>query len=266
MYVSLEDALSHGTGTWRTFTCPHHDDARPSARVNSVTGKWVCMVCGTKGKSDTYETPEHVVINRVRHLDDEPAKMSESYLDLFDAAGPGEYWSQRFTPEACQHFRLGYDSSKDKSVYPIRDRWGDPLGMVYRNFPGEKPKYRYPKGINTSALLFNYHTMNCRTPVVVVEGAPDVIALWEVGIPAVGTFGARLLPVQQQLLSALQPSKVLVAYDQDHAGRTGATRATAGLLSQGIVARTAFWRGWNDAGEMPAETRLEIFKKCLERA
>lgn len=265
MYVSLNEALTKGHGEWRSFTCPIHDDSTPSARVNVTTGKWICMVCGTKGKSTNYEPPERLVIDKVRRLDSETPVIAESFLDLFDSTGPGEYWSQRFTQEACEHFRLGYDSVQSKSVYPIRNIHGEPLGVVHRNHPGEKPKYRYPRGINTSELLFGYHEIECQTPVVVVEGAPDVIALWEIGIPAVGTFGARLLPAQQDLLEALQPALVLVAYDQDLAGRTGAGKATAALLSQGVRAKTAFWRGYNDPGEMPADTRKEIFEKCLAR-
>lgn len=265
MYVTLSEALTKGGGIWRSFTCPNHDDRSPSARVNSVTGKWVCMVCGSKGKSDAYEVPEHLVIKRVRMLDASPTELSESYLDLYDSSGPGEYWSQRFTPEACKHFRLGYDSTKDKSLYPLRDTTGQLLGLVYRSYTGD-PKYKYPRGVPTSQLLFNYHEIECRTPVVVVEGAPDVIALWEVGVPAVGTFGARLLPGQQRLLSALQPTKVVMAYDQDRAGRTGAREAVTALSASGLVAQRAYWSGAKDPGELEPTQRRKIFEKYLGSA
>lgn len=263
--ITLTDALTVGQGTWRSFNCPDHDDSTPSARVNSVTGKWICMVCGSRGISQTYDPPEKLVIAQVRRLTTEKTELSEYYLDIFDSAGPGEYWAQRFTAEACQFFRLGYDSAKEKSVYPIRNPKGEVLGVVYRNYPGEKPKYRYPRGITTSELLFNYENVCPGQPVVVVEGAPDVIALWEVGIPAVGTFGARLYTGQQRLLSALEPSWVLVAYDQDRAGAEGGVGAVSSLLRLGIPARRALWPDYNDPGDMDPKTRREIFRRILDK-
>lgn len=258
--ITLSEALMHGRGQWRSFNCPDHDDNSPSARVNTLTGRWVCMVCGSRGAQETYEPPERLVIEQVRRLTQEKRDVSESYLDMFDSSGPGEYWLSRFTKEACQHFRLGYDVVKEKSLYPIRDLDGGFLGVVYRNFPGEKPKYRYPRGINTSELLFEYHNADARSPIVIVEGAPDVIALWEAGIPALGTFGARLLPAQQQALCRLEPSVVVLAYDRDEAGFSGAHRAAADLSELGIRTVQAAWEGYNDVGDMPLEVRSGVFR------
>lgn len=260
MYISLEEALTRGHGTWRSFTCPDHDDNSPSARVNTETGRWVCMVCGTRGKKDNYDIPEKHVLNRVRRLVETPVELTESYLDLFDSDGPGPYWSQRYTPEACKHFRLGYDADKDCSVYPIRTIVGTVLGLVHRT---DKPKYKYPRGVATSQLLFNYHEIEPQSVITVVEGAPDVIALWEAGIPAVGTFGARLLPTQLNLLTALQPTKVLLAFDQDRAGRKGGKQAVHSLNHCGFMAERIIWSDEKDVGEMTIERRQEVFKKYL---
>lgn len=264
--ITIQEALSRGTGHWRSFNCPVHDDNTPSARVNVLTGRWVCMVCNAKGAADKYEPPERLVIDRVRRLSAEQRYLPESILDLYDADGPGEYWLSRFTPEACKHFRLGYDTNKEKSVYPIRDSVGRVLGLVYRGLPGEQPKYRYPRGVNTSTLLWNYESVESKSVVVLVEGAPDVVALWEVGVPALGTYGARLLPAQQALLSRLEPSQVVLAYDQDSAGRRGAQEAVSALLDDGITARRAYWGGYKDAGEMPPDERQKIFRKILAGA
>jgi DNA primase len=206
-----------------------------------------------------------MVIDRIRKLDSPENSLSESYLDMFDSNGPGEYWSNRFSLDACQRFRLGYDEAKEKSVYPIRDSNGRLLGLVYRNFPGEKPKYRYPKGVRTSELLFNWDRVPANTPIVLVEGAPDVIALWEVGVPAIGSYGARLLPAQQRLLSRLSPSVVIVAYDMDQAGHQGSRQAIEALMRLGIPAVRAWWRGYNDVGEMPGEIARDTIEKTLAR-
>lgn len=187
--------------------------------------------------------------------------LAESNLNLYDIDGPGQYWLSRFSENACKRFRLGYDQVREKSIYPIRDLKGGLLGIVYRNFPGEKPKYRYPRGVSTSQLLFNYENIEPKSPVVLVEGAPDVIALWEAGIPAVGTYGARLLPSQAAALSRLEPSVVVLAYDQDQAGNIGSGKAGKALGGMGIPNHRLWWVDYNDVGEMPLEIREEIFEK-----
>ena len=259
--ITAQDALTKGSGEWRSFTCPTHDDRTPSARINVLTRKWVCMVCGGRGDIKHYEPPEHLVLEKIRGLSDTIHSPTESLLDIFDSDGPGDYWLSRFTDRACERFRLGYDSCKEKSVYPLRDAKGTLLGVVYRNFPGEKPKYRYPRGVSTSELLFGYESIATKTDLVIVEGAPDVISLWEVGIPAVGAFGARLYPQQIQLINRLEPTKVTVAFDQDEAGNIGGLQAVRDLRMAGLLAVRARWDKYNDPGDMPADVRHDSFQK-----
>ena len=260
--ITLQDALTKGYGDWRTFNCPDHDDNSPSARVNVITRKYVCMVCGSRGTVEKYTPPEHLVLKRIRELTkSNDREIPESYLDLFDSEGPGEYWSGRFTQEACKAFRLGYDEIKEKPVYPIRNADGSVAGLVCRNAPGEKPKYRYPRGISTSKMLFNYDQIVPESTVVLVEGAPDVIALWEVGIQSVGAFGARLYDSQLRLLSRLEPTKVVVAFDQDQAGDIGSDKAVTDLREAGISAGRAVWGRYNDVGDMPESVRSETFQE-----
>jgi DNA primase len=38
-----------GRGRWRSASCPFHDDAHPSLRVNLESGAFRCMACGAKG-------------------------------------------------------------------------------------------------------------------------------------------------------------------------------------------------------------------------
>lgn len=254
--ITLQEAIASSRGEWASFNCPNHSDNSPSARVNTLTRKWVCMVCGSKGVSEKYLPPERLVLRRIKRLSDSDDRdIPESYLDLFDSSGPGEYWSSRFTGEACKRFRLGYDSVKEKPVYPVRNPEGSIVGLVSRGEPGDKPKYRYPRGVSTSMMLFNYEQIRPESLIVVVEGAPDVIALWEAGVQAVGAFGARLYKRQIQLLSRLEPTKVVVAFDQDEAGDIGADRAVRSLGEMGLVSERARWGKYNDVGDMPVSIR-----------
>lgn len=256
--TTIEEALTTGTGEWRTFSCPDHTDHSPSARVNVTTGKWVCMSCHSRGHQDQYEPPEHLVIRQAMNLTREQRKIPTPYLDMFDIDGPGIYWSDRFTQGACQHFRLGYDADLRQPVYPIRDEYGNVLGLVHRG--GGSCKYKYPRGVKTSRLLFNIHEIVPGEPVVLVEGAPDVIALWEAGVSAVGVYGARLYPAQVELLMKREPSKVLVAFDMDIPGIKGAGAAVNDLMAAGIFAKRIAWSGYKDCGEMPTAVCRSLFQ------
>lgn len=259
--ITLHDALVNGHGTWRSFTCPIHDDRSPSARVNVVTGKWVCMVCHSKGKADKYEVPEQYVIDKVRNLDRQQRTIPDSMAELFIDS---EYWLSRFSPEACREFELMFDPIKEKSLYTLRDSTDSLLGFVYRNEPGSHPKYRYPRGVSTSSLLYGLSKVNSDV-VFIMEGAPDVVSMWEAGFSSVGTYGSVLYPAQIALLGRLAPRKVVVAYDMDKAGWEGSYAALRALKDMGIPAIRAAWtEEYKDAAEMPISARRRIFARFLD--
>lgn len=259
--ITVQDALSKGYGEWRSFTCPVHEDRSPSARVHVMSGVWVCMSCGAKGKygSEDIQIPDEVVFREVSSLTgEEPITfLPDTLMSLYEV--PGRYWRQRFTDEACLTWQLGHDTYTDAAVYPVRDFNGRLLGVVQRVDDG-RTKYKYPKGFKSTQHLFGAHKIKAKEPLVVVEGAPDVVALWEVGIPAVGTYGSDLHPTQIGVISAFEPSHVICAYDKDRAGRLGGMRAVAELGMNGIMAERARWAAdYKDVGEMPREYRAEVF-------
>ena len=185
--------------------------------------------------------------------------LPESYLDMFDSTGPGEYWSARFPMRICKQFRLGFDPVTKASVYPVRDGVGNLIGVVTR---GDKPKYKYPAGFTGMKNLFNIH--EAPSSFVLVEGAPDVMSLAASNIPAVGVYGSRLYSGQVDLIKALEPLTVLVAFDQDMAGQAGAKDAVAILRHSGIFAKNVTWNPeYNDPDELPDSYRQELFGSVL---
>lgn len=265
--ITIEEALKNGRGDWRSFTCPVHDDNSPSARVNVNTGKWVCMSCGAKGKSDEAMAALSVDdrITYIRKLLEGATvtTKSERQLDIYDIVGPGKYWLSRFSAEACEEFRLGMDG--DYPVYPVRDEGGNLMGMVRRNPYDERPKYIYPKGIVTSNYLFGYEKADCYNQrLVLVEGAPDVIAAWEAGVTAVGSYGSHLSDRQALLIDRLGPSEVMVAYDTDRAGREGIRSAVRTLLGRGIPAFPIPDHPYHDVAEMAKNFRKRILSDPID--
>ena len=47
-YASLGLKLS-GSGEWKSALCPFHEDKRPSLRINTKSGGFICMSCHEKG-------------------------------------------------------------------------------------------------------------------------------------------------------------------------------------------------------------------------
>lgn len=261
-YITAEDALASGTGSWRSFSCPNpdHKDEHPSARINISTGKWVCMVCGAKGLNTKIETPIEYVLERVKGLQAKEEVKPNSLLDIYQ--GLSDYWLRRFKRKTCEMFGFKEDIETGMPIYPLHTPDGEFLGVVRRQKTA--PKYLYPKNVKTSKLLFGYHFIPSQSKIVVVEGAPDVAALHEAGVYAVGTFGARLYPPQRRLLEALQPRLIVVAYDMDRAGYSGSHRAVRSLRTAGVLARRMGWPNYNDPGEMPVAVRREIFQMVLD--
>lgn len=267
--VTLDQALARGHGTWRSFTCPKHDDVNPSARVNTITGKWVCMVCHAKGTTAGYQPDYDAMLEDA--LDTlntlgEPEK-SELWLDQFDAAGPPEYWLSRFSEDICRLYRLGYDGVRKAPCYPVRANNGAPLGVVLRNLDPDERKYKYPKGVTTSELVFGVKELRQTDELVLCEGATAAMAVREAGHDAISSYGSALFPKQIDAIAALQPRIVFIAYDMDRAGHMGAGPAEAALGRAGILSRRIFWDDrYSDLGEMDLDERSDTLSKVLARS
>jgi ribosomal protein L37AE/L43A len=264
--ITLDEALAKGHGQWRSFTCPSHDDKSPSARVNTLTGKWVCMVCGAKGNTAGYVPDIDLILEEAMALlQTESLVKPESWLDQFDSGPIPHYWRSRFSEEVCRAYRLGWDGTKGAPCYPVRDMSGRPLGITHRNIddPGG-PKYKYPKGVLTSELLFGVHELVQTDEIFLVEGATAVCAVRECEYDAVGSYGSRLYEAQVKQVIALSPRIVYLAYDMDSAGYKGAGRAEWDLNLAGVLTRRVFWDPrWNDLGDMDLAIRSKTLAKAL---
>lgn len=266
MHISLDQALAKGHGEWRSFTCPVHDDKNPSARVNTTTGAWICMSCGAKGTKKGYvPDPIRMLDAAMELIDAVDMAKPESWLDQFDSGPVHPYWLERFNEEICRRYRLGWDGTRQMPCYPIRDMAGHPLGVVHRNIddPGG-PKYKYPRGVKKTELLFGVRELQQSDVIFLVEGAMDVCAVREAGHDAVGSYGSLLDACQVAQIVALQPRVVWIAYDMDKAGYKGAWSAEVALALEGIMARRMFWNDdFKDLGEMDLETRSSTLVNTL---
>jgi DNA primase len=261
-HFSLQEALVYGKGVERPFLCPVHGDSRPSASLNVVKQVWFCYSCGAHGKltgEDALLEPDYEQM-RIWFLEkmEESRVYSERWLDRWDAAGVHPYWDERVGSEAARRFRLGSDPDRNAVTYPLRRPDGAVLGVVRRNLSDDGPKYLYPKGVDVGRLLFNYDG-DRRSVVVLVEGALDAIALWNVGVTAFAIYGAVLGPEQIKLIDRVDPEVIVTAYDQDTAGWR-AHYETERIFKHRLVERLTWRKG---LGKDVDELGQENLKKSL---
>jgi DNA primase len=228
MKRTLDEALAEGRGVERAFSCHMHDDTRPSASVNVSLGVWYCYTCHARGTVAGY-VPDPAVTLSLLTEEVQPVRHTEAWLDLFDAHHPSPYWSERIGAQAADWFRCGTHPLTGQPTYPVRDLQGRVLGVVVRNEDG-RPKYRYPAGLAVSGTFYSSGNRLERLPVaVLVEGAPDVMALYAEGLPdgwqVLGCFGAGLHAPQVAALESIQPRLIVAAFDADTAGRDATERA-----------------------------------------
>lgn len=266
--VTLEDALLTGRGVERPFHCHEHDNTRsPTASVNVAIGVWVCYSCGAAGKVNGVTVKPAQFTQLVKAMTDGPTDihhMHEAWLDVFDAYGPSPYWTERVGAATAELFRCGTHPFTGLPTYPIRNRVGQPLGVVQRT-GSEERKYVYPPGVAVSRQLFGYEHAHRGRPVVLVEGAGDVMAIYSAydntpPFTPLGVYGAGLHKPQTELVTALAPRRVVCAFDRDPAGQQAGHRSVDILTNASIPATTHTWTAEvKDFGDAtPQQVRKEL--------
>lgn len=129
---------------------------------------------------------------------------------------------------------------KKRIVFPIHDKYGNPIAFTARDFIG----FSEAKYINSSETiiytkgdtLYNYHRAKLASKqngkVIVCEGVMDVIAYKRAGIDnVVATLGTACSEKQIELLKELAPI-IILSYDGDKAGKAANIKNGYALLSK----------------------------------
>lgn len=232
--------------------CPWHDDKSGHLYVNGVKGLYLCMSCGAKGsfESKTGQTkwqlpPVDVADVRERLRRVTATKQPQRYHPegwLRQYAVPHDYWTAQrgFSQATVARYGLGYDVFTDRVTLPLRDMHGQILGVTMRRLDDGKPKYSHPKGFPIGRHLYGAWLLKGVKTVAITEGQVDSIQCDSARIPAVSTMGARITRDQVKVLQRLGVQKVVMMYDNDHAGLRGTASAYEMLQGSGI----SFTAGW----------------------
>jgi hypothetical protein len=196
----------------------------------------------------------------------------ERYHKLF-TIGPGVDWAEGaamydhpgcpsavaylfrrgFLPSTLEEWGIGYDVRRDFLTIPICNPDGELVGVKGRA-PDDKRKPKYmilgDRGkqkrygfthYEKSLVLFGLDKWpDYEGEFVFCEGELDVIALWQIGIPAVCTGSAHLSEAQAKLMRD-HCNGVVLFFDSDNAGKnaTWGVEREDGTWSPGLVEKLA---------------------------
>jgi DNA primase len=185
------------------------------------------------------EPPEEII--------NPPLKFAFKHLDMRHS-----YLTDRGLKEATiDAFGLGYHAGKGimqgRVVIPIHNEQGALVAYAGRT-PGDPPegegKYRFPPNFHKSLVLFNLHRAReyAREGLIVVEGFFTVFEFFQRGRRnVVALMGSTMSAEQERLIvQTVGPKgRVLLALDNDEAGRKGSEDARNRLSSQVFVREMA---------------------------
>lgn len=195
--------------------------------------------------------------------EEKPVYVSEEELDKYRYYHP--YWTERgITDEKIiEMFDLGFSIADDCITFPIRDINGNCLFVAKRSV---KTKFfHYPDGVTKPLYgLYEYHKL-CTTrvvggrcngkteflrrlnAVVVCESMIDCLRLWQNGKFAVALNGLGN-DIQMQQLRDLPCRKLIIATDNDKAGRSARERIKNEVKNK-IITYYEIPNGKKDIGE-----------------
>jgi AAA domain/Toprim-like len=140
-----------------------------------------------------------------------------------------------WTREAVERLDLGYEG--ERVLLPVREASGELLGHLHYSPNGAEPKML--ADAECPRELFPPPEMICAEegagPLWLVEGEPDCVRAWSLGLSAVAVPGTQ--GWKSEWAPRFTGRKVAVCFDADEGGRTTAARVGSDLAAAGIEAR-----------------------------
>lgn len=200
---------------------------------------------GIRAEFEKWLSDRHKREEERRHQHEVPVIGWDSY-NQFDVDWPSfedddspevRYLLDRgFAVRTLQHWRIGWDGISERLTIPVCNPEGELVGVKARTWkPKKREKIKYkilgdknPKRrrygfdpYEKSMVVFGAHEIPAGTKTVVLcEGELDVIALWQIGIPALSTGSASVSKLQSQIIRSLC-DEVVLFFDSDNAGKHG---------------------------------------------
>lgn len=272
----------HGEGV--VAACPFHkggEEEKPSFYWNLSSGLFTCHACGVAGavrdflhltgcsptdlaeilkeieeeKTKEFALPDSV-FERKRQQDVlriNPV-IPEWYMGTFNYT-PNTLINKGFPDTLLQEHGIGYDIARQRIVYPIRDLYGNLIGLSGRDDGGWEDrrgvKYKFYRSelqdliegysLEKSVTLWNGHRLWARyvvgfyhglppPTVIITEGFNAALRVLQAGfLDTVALMGVSLSEAQRYAL-CLMGGTVVLFLDNNKAGREGTAKAYKNLI------------------------------------
>ena len=181
--------------------------------------------------------------NLVENRQAEKAYLQQCALNLVEDSPAALYLLQRGISYAeARQLNLGFDSEAQRITIPFP---GSPWYHCDRAISDEtKPKYRKPSSAKVGQQpVWNSAALDAQTAFL-VEGPFDAFALQTAGENAIALCGVGLGSLVQELRSRKFTGNLVVALDNDEAGRCAAQDACSKLSEAGFHAFLAQYPSW----------------------
>jgi hypothetical protein len=279
--AALARATSGQIGRRIRAPCPFCEDERGKSdtkhalSVEAATGLYYCWRCHRGGKIDAPRaSPSPLLMPGEDDVLELPMDLppgfiplwSEPYLSSVSLADACAYLARRkVSPELACELGIGavldgYYAGRVIVPHVVRNRLLEPYfaGWIGRDYTGRAGRpYTYPRGMQRS-LLWNHDALGekSNTPVLVVEGVFDAIALWPHAVAVLGQ------PTQAHL-SALRQTARPVVWCLDSDVWASAWGYAQGMRMSGHAVGALRLPPGVDPDEMPREALLAAAELSL---
>jgi DNA primase len=244
--------------------CPFHHDKKPSFSANVETGQWRCHAgCGQGGIKAFLEKLKDAGIEfeQVPAQPDTPASASE--INTTPKASPTlpegllidfeeipqdvkEFLIEKrgIKPKVIDRYELGYDASTSRITIPIRDEQNQLVNVRCYHPKADAKMISYREGYG-QARLFPIRMFKKAN-----EGDDKLVALCEGELDALCGISHWLKCVTQtggantwksEFSPGFKDLNVIIAYDNDDAGRAGALKAAQSIASHAASVEIVQW-------------------------
>lgn len=308
--------------------CPFHDERNPSFAINLKSGLWICH-SGSCGKAGNLKTFLKLVGRSGYEIDEvlEPLRPQiDSYRDKLNRKEEDRFYTDPFLGEhilpeeilapydACpnyllrrgfdidllQEFEIGYDERKERVTYPIRDLYGNLVGVSGRSVTGESPRFKvYKRGhrgydnewvtgdfgpnfdetfvdydINVGRYLWNAHravrsamlSHDSETPMIIVEGYKACLWVVQSGFHwCVAVMGSRVRALQLDILAKIG-NPIIIFLDNNEAGRKGTDFVAKAIRKFNNRVWRVNYPHWADHSIQPDDLSDKAIKRVIENA
>ena len=273
----------------------HGQERRPSCGIRKSDGIVNCLACGKTvgidemiancfGYSDpvwgyrwlisnfstiSVEQRADIELDLDRHSKptvNAPYFVPVDELDSYRYIHPYMY-ERGLTDEIIGYFDIGYDKTTDSITFPVRYwgcvNFGRCLFVAKRNI--KTKRFDLPKNIGKPlyglyeiwGACMQQTTTELLPEVYVCEGLFDCLRLWCNGKYAVAGFGCLYSDYQLKLLEGLPTRKLILAFDNDKAGKDGADRVRRSIKNK-IITEVVLPSGRKDIGECTDNELLNL--------